>query len=55
LSISASKRSRISPAGPITAQLIDAITGTDLWADRFDGSLGDLFGFRIRWRRTPWA
>jgi TolB-like protein/class 3 adenylate cyclase len=27
----------------ITAQLIDAITGTHLWADRFDGSLEDIF------------
>jgi TolB-like protein/class 3 adenylate cyclase len=27
----------------ITAQLIDALTGTHLWADRFDGSLADIF------------
>ena len=27
----------------ITAQLIDAATGTHLWADRFDGSLEDVF------------
>jgi len=27
----------------ITAQLIDALTGTHLWADRFDGSLEDVF------------
>jgi adenylate cyclase len=27
----------------ITAQLIDAGTGTHLWADRFDGSLEDVF------------
>jgi tetratricopeptide (TPR) repeat protein len=27
----------------ITAQLIDAITGAHLWADRFDGSLEDVF------------
>jgi adenylate cyclase len=27
----------------ITAQLIDAMTGTHLWADRFDGSLEDVF------------
>jgi TolB-like protein/class 3 adenylate cyclase len=27
----------------ITAQLIDAKTGTHLWADRFDGSLEDVF------------
>jgi TolB-like protein len=27
----------------ISAQLIDALTGTHLWADRFDGSLEDVF------------
>lgn len=27
----------------ITGQLIDAATGTHLWADRFDGSLADIF------------
>ncbi len=27
----------------ITAQLIDALNGTHLWADRFDGSLEDVF------------
>ena len=27
----------------ITGQLIDAITGMHLWADRFDGSLEDVF------------
>jgi adenylate cyclase len=27
----------------ITGQLIDAITGAHLWADRFDGSLDDVF------------
>jgi adenylate cyclase len=27
----------------ITAQLIDAVTGVHLWADRFDGSLEDVF------------
>ena len=27
----------------ITAQLIDAMNGTHLWADRFDGSLEDVF------------
>src|SRR6202162_5655935 len=27
----------------ITAKLIDAETGTHLWADRFDGSLEDVF------------
>ena len=27
----------------ITAQLIDATNGAHLWADRFDGSLEDVF------------
>ena len=27
----------------ITAQLIDAMTGSHLWADRFDGNLDDIF------------
>jgi TolB-like protein len=27
----------------VTAQLIDALSGTHLWADRFDGSLDDVF------------
>src|SRR5205814_4893977 len=27
----------------ITAQLIDTVTGAHLWADRFDGSLEDVF------------
>jgi adenylate cyclase len=27
----------------ITGQLIDATTGAHLWADRFDGALGDIF------------
>jgi hypothetical protein len=30
----------------ITAQLIDALSGTHLWADRFDGSLEDVFDLR---------
>jgi adenylate cyclase len=33
----------------ITGQLIDAITGTHLWADRFDGSLEDVLIFRTKW------
>ncbi len=32
----------------ITAQLIDAITGTHLWADSFDGSLEDVFELQER-------
>lgn len=27
----------------ITAQLVDAVTGTNLWADRFEGTLDDVF------------
>ena len=30
----------------ITGQLIDALSGTHLWADRFDGSLEDVFGLQ---------
>lgn len=30
----------------ITGQLIDAATGTHLWADRYDGSLDDAFGLQ---------
>ena len=30
----------------ITAQLIDAATGGHLWADRYDGSLADVFGLQ---------
>jgi tetratricopeptide (TPR) repeat protein len=32
----------------ITAQLIDALTGAHLWADRFDGSLEDIFALQDR-------
>src|SRR5260370_20068705 len=32
----------------ITAQLIEAETGTHLWADRFDGSLVDVFDLQDR-------
>jgi adenylate cyclase len=32
----------------ITAQLIDATNGTHLWADRFDGSLEDIFELQDR-------
>ena len=32
----------------ITSQLIDAITSTHLWADRFDGSLEDVFELQDR-------
>jgi TolB-like protein len=36
----------------ITAQLIDTVTGAHLWADRFDGSLADVFHLQDRWRRV---
>jgi adenylate cyclase len=32
----------------ITGQLIDAATGSHLWADRFDGPLDDVFGLQDR-------
>jgi TolB-like protein len=32
----------------ITAQLIDALSGSHLWADRFDGSLEDIFELQER-------
>ncbi len=32
----------------ITAQLVDATNGAHLWADRFDGSLGDVFDLQDR-------
>src|SRR5207237_7565158 len=32
----------------ITGQLIDALSGTHLWADRFDGSLKDVFELQDR-------
>jgi adenylate cyclase len=36
----------------ITAQLIDALTGAHLWADRFDGSLKDVFDLQDKSRRA---
>jgi adenylate cyclase len=32
----------------ITGQLVDVLTGTHLWADRFDGSLEDIFQLQDR-------
>jgi TolB-like protein/Flp pilus assembly protein TadD len=32
----------------ITGQLIDATTGAHIWADRFDGDLGDVFSLQDR-------
>lgn len=32
----------------INAKLIDASTGVQLWADRYDGALGDIFGLQDR-------
>src|SRR6202011_1910424 len=34
---------RVGQRARITSQLIDAVSGTHLWADRFDGSLEDIF------------
>jgi TolB-like protein len=34
---------RASNRASVTGQLIDAATGTHLWADRFDGDLADIF------------
>jgi adenylate cyclase len=34
---------KVSQRVRITGQLIDALTGTHLWADRFDGSLENIF------------
>ena len=36
------------PAGAYHQPVIDAITGTHLWADRFDGSLEDVFELQDR-------
>jgi len=35
----------------INAQLVDATTGHHLWAERFDGSLGDIFALQDRFTR----
>src|SRR5260370_22692192 len=32
----------------ITGQLIDAMTGAHVWADHFDGALGDIFALQDR-------
>jgi tetratricopeptide (TPR) repeat protein len=32
----------------VTGQLIDAVTGAHLWADRFDGGISDVFDFQDR-------
>ena len=32
----------------ITGQLVDTTTGADLWAERFDGGLGDIFDLQDR-------
>src|SRR5262249_50912217 len=36
----------------ITGQLIDVLTGTHLWADRFDGSLQDIFDLQEQVARS---
>jgi hypothetical protein len=35
----------------INAQLVDATTGHHLWAERFDGQLGDIFALQDRFTR----
>jgi len=35
----------------INAQLVDATTGHHLWAERFDGALGDIFALQDRFTR----
>jgi TolB-like protein len=35
----------------INAQLVDATTGHHLWAERFDGTLGDIFALQDRFTR----
>ena len=37
---------RVGDQVRINAQLIDATTGGHLWADRYDGTLGDVFGLQ---------
>jgi adenylate cyclase len=39
----------------ISGQLIDASTGAHLWADRFDGSLEDIFELQDQITRASWA
>jgi TolB-like protein/tetratricopeptide (TPR) repeat protein len=36
----------------ITGQLVDAATGANLWADRFEGELGDIFQLQDHLART---
>jgi TolB-like protein/Flp pilus assembly protein TadD len=36
----------------ITAQLIDAVTGYHIWADRYDGDLKDVFGLQDKVTRS---
>ncbi len=37
---------RAGDQGRINAQLIDATTGGHIWAERYDGSIGDVFGLQ---------
>lgn len=39
----------------ITGQLIDATTGVHIWAERFEGTLDDIFDLRIKSRRASLA
>jgi adenylate cyclase len=43
---------RAGPRLRITAQLVDAATGEHLWADKFDGSLEDVFDVQDRITET---
>ena len=39
---------KVSNRVRITGQLVDAATGAHIWADRFDGELGDIFDLQDR-------
>jgi TolB-like protein len=43
---------KVSNRVRITGQLVDAVTGAHLWADRFDGSLDDVFDLQDRVSET---
>jgi adenylate cyclase len=38
----------------LIGQLIDAATGTHLWADRFEGDLSDIFALQDRMTESVW-
>jgi len=43
---------RVGDAVRINAQLIDALSGGHIWAERYDGELGDIFGMRDKITRN---